>query len=1090
MSQILEPRLPVKDWEADPDKTQRFSLPGILKPQAPATEESVPLPAIAGYEVIDVLGRGGYGVVYKALQVKVKRLVALKMILAGPHAGPSDLARFRTEAEAVGNLQHPNIVQIFEVGEQDGHSFFSLEYIDGGNLEEKLQGTPMASRQAAELVETLARAMHHAHEHGIIHRDLKPANVLLSADGTPKITDFGLAKKLDSEQGFTRTGAAVGTPAYMAPEQAMGQTKTLGPAVDIYALGAILYQMLTGRVPFVGDNPVDVMIRVASEEPMPPSRLLSKVARDLETICLKCLEKEPHRRYRTAQALADDLARFLNHEPILARPVNFLERCFKWARRRKMVTALLAGIAFTSIGLLAAWGFYKQSVDRHQQAERRHEQEELAEITEAISRGRLAAKYQLWGNLQEIVAAIENKNDFNVSLLEKLDPANLEARDDLKRRLDAHKVYEKFIKSREEALFFATLSVGEQAPEKIPLALKKTREALSYVGLSDSVKSELTLDDGYSPEEKTDIRKGCYHLFLVLADILVRQKGGERPDQIRNALRILDQAADLGLQTRALDIRRSRYEEIAGTTSKKAEKANSRSSWNDSGFDHFLVGDDLYKQGKLVEAVGEFQKTLQLQPDSFWAHFDVAACYIMLGRPDLARENLNICLEKKRIVWVYLMRGYAEGLLKEYETAEQDFDDALKLLESDQNQEGYYVLYNNRGIMRIGAGQFAQGEADLRQAIQTNPTKYHAYLSLALAYFQKEEKDAAVRKSNLGEASTLIDQAIRVADESATRANLYRTLSQFHIKAENYQAALEDLDQSISLEPEASPTRAKAQIDRGRILQKRNRNDEALSAYDAALKTQPELVDAYRWRGETLFKLKRFSEAIQSFDQYLEKGGKVTAKVYESRAMARGQAKDHAGAVEDYSRALVLEKEPKEITGVLVNRGQAYLACQADQPALRDFEEVIKRDAGNSTAYLGRGFVRVRKGDIPQGVKDAEKAIQVDPKNPKTTYHAARIFAQAAGKMDSDKERSNRQAIDKRFYYQDRAVALIRRALLLLPEQQRERFWKENVAADSSLGAIRHTYAFSQLEEQYTPPKSRVFLNASTNGSTLSRFTK
>jgi tetratricopeptide (TPR) repeat protein len=222
----------------------------------------------------------------------------------------------------------------------------------------------------------------------------------------------------------------------------------------------------------------------------------------------------------------------------------------------------------------------------------------------------------------------------------------------------------------------------------------------------------------------------------------------------------------------------------------------------------------------------------------------------------------------------------------------------------------------------------------------------------------------------------------------------------------------------------------------------------------------------------------------------LEKGGKTTAKVYESRAIARSQVKDHAGAVEDYSRALVLENEPKEITGVLVNRGQAYLACQADQPALRDFEEAIKRDAGNSTAYLGRGFVRVRKGDISQGVKDAEKAMQADSKNPKTTYHAARIFAQAAGKMDSDKERSNRQAIDKRFYYQDRAVALIRRALLLLPEQQRERFWKENVAADSSLGAIRHTYAFSQLEEQYTPPKSRVFLNASTNGSTLSRFTK
>jgi serine/threonine protein kinase len=409
MSRILDPRQLTEHREVDSDKTQRFSRVEMIKPEGPATEESLPLPTVAGYEIIDLLGRGGYGVVYKAIQVKVKRLVALKMILAGPHAGASDLARFRAEAEAVGNLQHPNIVQIFEVGEQDGHSFFSLEYNDGGNLEDKLDGTPMAPRQAAELIETLARAMHYAHEHGIIHRDLKPANVLLTADGTPKITDFGLAKKLDSEQGFTGTGAAVGTPAYMAPEQAMGQNKTLGPAVDIHALGAILYKLITAKPAFPGDNPVDLMIRVATEDPVPPSRLHGKVPLDLETICLKCLEKEPHRRYRTAGALADDLARFLNHEPILARPVNFLERCWKWARRRKLVTALLAGTVCAVIGLLTAWGFYQQSVYRHQQAEKQHEQNVLAEIIEGIDHGQFVAESQLWGNLGEIVASIENK---------------------------------------------------------------------------------------------------------------------------------------------------------------------------------------------------------------------------------------------------------------------------------------------------------------------------------------------------------------------------------------------------------------------------------------------------------------------------------------------------------------------------------------------------------------------------------------------------------------------------------------------------------------------------------------------------------
>jgi tetratricopeptide (TPR) repeat protein len=954
----------------------------ILKSEAPPTEEALPLPTVAGYEIVEVLGRGGYGVVYKAIQVKLKRLVALKMILAGSHAGASELARFRTEAEAVGNFQHPNIVQIFE---------------------------------------------------------------------------------------------------------------TLGPAVDIYALGAMLYEMLTGRVPFAGDNPVEVMIQVTMEEPVPPSRLLTKVPRDLETICLKCLEKEPHRRYGTAQDLADDLARFLNHQPILARPVNAWDRSLKWMKRRRLISALLAGIAIACFAFLAAWGSYQRSVYRHQQVETQHEQDELAQVVDGIRRGQTAVKDQLWGNLREIIGSIENKIDSNASLLGKLDRLELEALEGLRRRLDARDTYENFVKSRDEALFFATLSVGEQAQEKLALAVKKDREALYHVGLSDTLKSELTPEEGFSLEERNNIRSGCYELFLVLADLLVRQKGGDSLDQVRHALRILDQAADLGIQTRALDMRRSRYEELAGTPPVRKNNVKTTSEWIDSAFDHFLVGDDFYKQGKLEEAVREFEKALQLQPGHFWAHFDLSACYIMLDRPHLARDNLNICLDKKKIVWVYLMRGHAEGLLKDYEAAERDFDEAIKLLQKDgeQNQEGFYVLYNNRGIMRIGQhGQFARGEDDLRRAIQVNPSKYHAYLSLALAYLNKREEDPAFRKNNLAEANPLMDEAIRAADDSTTRANLYRILSQLHIKADKYQEAFEDLEKSIALEPETSLIRAKAQVDRGRMLQNQNRIGEALAAYDVALKAHPELIDAYRWRGETLFNLKRYAEAVQAFDCYLEKGGPATAKVYQARALARGQAKDPAGAVEDYTRALTLEREPTAITGMFVNRGQAYLSCQANLPALRDFDEAINRDPQNATAYLGRGLARVRKGDIPEGVRDAEKAFQIESQSPKTTYHAARIFAQAAGKSDSDRERRNREAMERRFFYEDRAVALIRRALGLLPESQRQLFWQENIAEDSALGPIRRTYGFVKLEEQYSQPKGRPLLNGSTRSPSLSGSAK
>jgi serine/threonine-protein kinase len=245
------------------------------------------VPAVPGYEILGELGRGGMGVVYKARQVKLNRVVALKMILAGAHAGAEELARFRTEAEAVARLQHPHIVQIYEVGESEGRPYFSLEFVDGGSLAARLDGSPLAPRQAARLVETLAQAMQAAHERGIVHRDLKPANVLLTSEGQPKITDFGLAKQLDSVKGQTQTGAVMGTPSYMAPEQAGGKSKEVSPVTDVYALGAILYELLTGRPPFKAANPLDTVLQVLSEEPVPPSRINVLLPRDLETIWLQ-----------------------------------------------------------------------------------------------------------------------------------------------------------------------------------------------------------------------------------------------------------------------------------------------------------------------------------------------------------------------------------------------------------------------------------------------------------------------------------------------------------------------------------------------------------------------------------------------------------------------------------------------------------------------------------------------------------------------------------------------------------------------------------------------------------------------------------
>ena len=324
-------------WRGSLNPDNQTTLPPSSQPNPQATlspgESTDSLDAlerIPGYEIIAELGRGGMGVVYKARQIGLKRLCALKMILAAGHAGPSDLARFTTEAEALARLQHPNIVSVYEIGTHDGKPFFSMEYCVGGSLDRKLNNKPLDPREAAKLVRTLAEAMHAAHRANVIHRDLKPANVLLASAGLtsgeliPKITDFGLAKKLD-DFGQTQTGSIMGTPSYMAPEQAGGR-KDIGPAADIYALGAILYECLTGRPPFQAATPLDTLLQVMEHAPLPPQMLNPAVPRDLQTICLKCLEKEPRQRYASAEALANDLGRWLSGETITARSYNLLDR--------------------------------------------------------------------------------------------------------------------------------------------------------------------------------------------------------------------------------------------------------------------------------------------------------------------------------------------------------------------------------------------------------------------------------------------------------------------------------------------------------------------------------------------------------------------------------------------------------------------------------------------------------------------------------------------------------------------------------------------------------------------------------------------
>jgi WD40 repeat protein len=360
---------------SDPQRTVGDSPPSTFS--WPGSAPCEPPPAqVPGYELLAELGRGGMGIVYKAHHKTLNRIVALKMILAGGHAGPLELQRFRQEAEAVARLQHPNIVQIHEIGAHAGLSYLALEYVDGGTLAQKTAGVPQPPREAARLVELLARAVQHAHQNGIIHRDLTPGNVLLSADGAPKLTDFGLARSVHDPQKITATGAIVGTPGYLAPEQAQGDPTGVSPATDVYSLGAILYSLVTGRPPFQASSPLKTILETVAREPVPPNRVRPGIPFDLETICLRCLHKEPGRRYATAADLAEDLRRFLADEPIRARPVSRAERAWKWVRRNRAVSLASAGVLLTLLAGTAVSTLFALSTRR--EADRAAANEALA----------------------------------------------------------------------------------------------------------------------------------------------------------------------------------------------------------------------------------------------------------------------------------------------------------------------------------------------------------------------------------------------------------------------------------------------------------------------------------------------------------------------------------------------------------------------------------------------------------------------------------------------------------------------------------------------------------------------------------------
>jgi tetratricopeptide (TPR) repeat protein len=1071
---------------------------------------------VPGYEILEELGKGGMGVVYKARHEQLGNLVALKMILAGTYANDQDVARFLAEAEAVAHLQHPNIVRLLEFGRHEGLPYFTLEFMAGGSLSDKLQKEPLLPTEAARVVEQLARGMAHAHQAGIIHRDLKPANVLLAADGTPKISDFGLVKRVEAGSGITHTGDVMGTPSYMAPEQARGQSKHVGPAVDVYALGAILYECLTGRPPFKGPTNWDTLAQVVAEDPVPPSRLQPKVPRDLETICLKCLRKEPAGRYPSAEALAEDLRRFQAGEPILARPAGMLERSIKWVRRRPALAAayLASLIAFVALLGGAAYYLYRKNQDQLVEAVRDTELDaKRRQVQELYAEG-----LQLVQKNEE-----EGKEDWEPALVKLAQARGLIGEEPELAPL-GHKVeqLQKYINGRkhfsqltDRAHFEMGLSdyLTESPPAiqaaHAQAARKTIAAALAIFGVSEThprspTYGPVTLSD----KSRQKVTKACYELVLILAETAIHEKGDLKDkDGLHKALLLLDEASGLApLKSKAYHLQRKRYLSLLG---KKAaadqEQKLAEETPAQTALDHFLVGQEVSRrsdQASLLLARNAYKLALKQNPNLFWANYRLAVNYLqsknsLLGERGAALAHLTTCIRlQPEFPWPYLIRGTAHAALEEFDAAEADFAEAEKLEKARPDQLARYSLIINRGFVCVLQGQrhekrakelqekgkqdqaaaaFKQAEtqytgaaAQFTRAADLRPDSYQAYANLADVY----QKQAALRADpgqegpdQLKKALHIFNQAIAKYPEpnpAGMRAGLYRTRARLHTKLKQHAAALADLAEAIRLGAAAGDKKNVAGdlIEKGWLHYKREEFRKALQALDRALLIDPGQVLAHRWRGEVLLAERNYPEAEAAFDVYLGKGGRPLKVLYLARGVARERQKKFGDALRDYSHALDLDRlnhlnEPgwKPDPELLRHRGWVYLFFNLPELARVDFEKALKVNPKDADTLNGRGFVLARQGKEQEALKDAEQALKLGTPSTELYYKAARTMAVVAAKS---KNPLGKQTLA----LQAKAVGLLRKALELTPAEKQAQFRRDYIEADPYLESIRKTEAY------------------------------